>query len=35
MSDNHTGKVAILYPGDYETRQNASPENNRSTLSVY
>ncbi len=29
MPDRHSGRVAILYPGDYETRQNASPENNR------
>ncbi|MBT8351178.1 MAG: Cj0069 family protein [Deltaproteobacteria bacterium] len=29
MPDSHTGKVAILYPGDYENRQNATPENNR------
>jgi len=29
MTDEHCGKVAILYPGDHETRQNATPENNR------
>lgn len=29
MTDEHYGKVAILYPGDHETRQNATPENNR------
>ena len=29
MKDRQFGKVAILYPGNYETRQNASPENNR------
>jgi hypothetical protein len=23
------GRIAILYPGDYETRKNATPENNR------
>lgn len=28
MSDGHSGQVAILYPGDYETRRNATPENN-------
>ncbi len=27
--DRQIGKVAILYPGDHETRQNATPENNR------
>lgn len=32
MKDEHRGKVAILYPGDYETRQNATPENNRLAL---
>ena len=26
---NHGGNVAILYPGDRETRQQATPENNR------
>lgn len=29
MTESHTGKVAILYPGDHETRQHATPENNR------
>lgn len=29
MTDNRFGKVAILYPGDYEARQSATPENNR------
>jgi len=29
MTDNQRGKVAILYPGDYETRRNATPDNNR------
>ena len=29
MTNSHRGKVAILYPGDYEARQNATPENNR------
>lgn len=29
MAEAHGGQVAILYPGDYETRQNATPENNR------
>lgn len=29
MTDKNCGKVAILYPGDYEARQNATPENNR------
>jgi hypothetical protein len=29
MTDEQYGKVAILYPGDHETRQNATPENNR------
>ena len=29
ISDGHSGQVAILYPGDYETRRNAIPENNR------
>lgn len=29
MTDDHRGKVAILYPGDYEARQNATPDNNR------
>ncbi len=29
MTDEHAGKVAILYPGDHETRQNATAENNR------
>jgi hypothetical protein len=28
MTDCHCGQVAILYPGDHETRQNATPENN-------
>lgn len=32
MTDNPVGKVAILYPGDRETRQNATPENNRLAL---
>ena len=29
MADCHRGRVAILYPGDYETRQNATSKNNR------
>lgn len=29
MMDTNSGKVAILYPGDYEVRRNATPENNR------
>ncbi len=29
MVDDYAGQVAILYPGDRETRQNATPENNR------
>jgi hypothetical protein len=29
MTDDSCGQVAILYPGDHETRQNATPENNR------
>ncbi|BBO69021.1 hypothetical protein DSCA_29510 [Desulfosarcina alkanivorans] len=29
MKKIHTGKVAILYPGDREARQRATPENNR------
>ena len=29
MIDDGCGKVAILYPGDYAARQNATPENNR------
>ena len=29
MQDEFSGQVAILYPGDYEARQNATPENNR------
>lgn len=29
MTDERYGKVAILYPGDHETRRNATPENNR------
>lgn len=29
MTEDQHGKVAILYPGDYEARQNATPENNR------
>ncbi len=29
MTDAHCGRVAILYSGDHETRQNATPENNR------
>lgn len=29
MPDGYFGKVAILYPGDYEARQTATPENNR------
>lgn len=29
MTDGPHGKVAILYPGDYEARKNATPENNR------
>lgn len=29
MTNDYLGKVAILYPGDYEARRNATPENNR------
>jgi len=29
MTDGHHGLVAILYPGDHEARQGATPENNR------
>jgi uncharacterized protein DUF6815 len=29
MINGRVGQVAILYPGDYQTRQNATPENNR------
>ena len=29
MADVHCGQVAILYPGDHEIKQNATPENNR------
>jgi len=29
MADVHSAKVAILYPGNHETRQKATPENNR------
>jgi hypothetical protein len=29
MTHSRFGKVAILYPGDYEARRNATPENNR------
>ena len=29
MTHDHSGKVAILYPGDHEARQHATPENNR------
>ena len=29
MTSRQRGKVAILYPGNYEVRQNATPENNR------
>ncbi len=29
MADEQCGKVAILYPGDYEARKNATPGNNR------
>jgi len=29
MNNDHYGRVAILYPGDYEARRNATPENNR------
>jgi hypothetical protein len=29
MSENHHGKVAILYPGDHSARQDATPGNNR------
>ena len=35
MSDGHSGQVAILYPGDYETRRNASPENNYSICIMF
>ena len=29
MKSGHQKKVALIYPGDLETRQNATPENNR------
>lgn len=29
MSHHQIGKIALLYPGDYRTRQAATPENNR------
>ncbi len=29
MTDKSTTRIAILYPGNYEARQNATPENNR------
>jgi hypothetical protein len=29
MTEDHYGRVAILNPGDYETRHNPTPENNR------
>lgn len=29
MTNGYRGRVAIVYPGDYEVRQNATPENNR------
>jgi hypothetical protein len=29
MTEDPRGKVAILYPGDYEARRNATPDNNR------
>lgn len=29
MTTGHCGQVAILYPGDRETRRRATPENNR------
>lgn len=29
MTDNYRGRVAIVYPGDHEARQSATPENNR------
>lgn len=29
MTDDPCGKVALLYPGNYEARQNATPHNNR------
>jgi hypothetical protein len=29
MTADRCGRVAILYPGDHETRRNATPENNR------
>lgn len=29
MAVKNKTRIAILYPGDYETRQNATPENNR------
>jgi hypothetical protein len=31
MSQNALGRIAILYPGDPETRRNATPDNNRFT----
>ncbi len=32
MTDSYHGRVAILYPGDHEARQNATPDNNRFSL---
>lgn len=29
MESNHSSHVAIVYPGGYETRKNATPDNNR------
>jgi len=32
MTANHNGRVAILYPGDRQTRQQANPEDTRQVL---
>ena len=32
MVDNNKKRVAILYPGDREVRENATPDNNRLSL---
>ena len=32
MADNNKKRVAILYPGDREVRENATPDNNRLSL---
>ncbi len=35
MTDNNSGRVAILYSGDYETRRNATPESNNRLAAVF